>query len=48
MEAIVPIENLFPSIRVIHYDETSNSDRLALELEMREEIREAAAIRTTN
>ena len=43
VEAIVPVENLFPSGRVIHYDAATNSERLALELETREEIREAAA-----
>ena len=45
VEAVVPVEHLFPSDRVILYDKDTNEEKMQLELQMREEIREMAAIR---
>jgi len=47
VEAVIPVEHLFPSDRIIHYDKDSNEEKMHLEMEMREEIREMAAIRSS-
>ena len=44
IEAVVPVEHLFPSDRLMNYNEDTNNDTLAVELELREEIREMASI----
>lgn len=47
VEAVIPVEHLFPSDRIIKYDKDSNDERMHLVMEMREEIREMAAIQSS-